>query len=134
MVIPFPMTTFNYSELTRGTATTFWPFLPVYLRDQSFHNERRTALSYYDMGAKGIAIWDLTASQSSNITGPFLLRMGHIEELRAAVAAGEKEEIPVVKKLERIGDIDMTNWTAPVTHRQRLMGDHYQKHMFMWPS
>lgn len=123
-----------FSEITRGTQTTFWPFLPAYIQELSFHDLRRTALSYYDMGARGVAMWDLTASQSSNLRGAFLLRIGHLEELREALAAGKKEELPVVKKLERIGDVDMTNWTAPVTHRQRLMGDSYQKHMFMWPS
>ena len=123
-----------YSEMTRGTSTTFWPFLPIYLKDLSYHDLRKVALSYYDMGAQGMGVWDITGQQHLNVTGPILLRMGHIEALRAAVAEGEKDEIPVAKKLDRIGDVDLTNWTAPLTHRERLMGSHYQKHMFMWPS
>lgn len=125
-----------YSELIRGTSTTFWPFLPIH-EDPSgpdYNSYRQDALEYYAAGAQGLAMWDLLAFHSMSVKGPLLRRMGHLDELRDAVQEQEKDEEPVTKKFEQIGAIDFTVRSAPATHRERLMPGEYPKHMFMWPS
>jgi len=77
-------------------------------------------------------MWDLLHFDCMSTKGPFFRRLGHIEEMRAAAAAGTEEE-PVVKKLERVGDVDFTVPSAPATHRERLIADHYRSHMMYWP-
>ena len=125
-----------YRKITEATSTTFWPHLFVFV-DSTVADPSptymREALEYYDAGAQGLAMWDATGFDSMNLKGPLLRRLGHVDELRAAVEAGV-DEMPVLKKLDSIGGLDLTVSSAPVTHRERVMPNPYPKHMFMWPS
>ena len=125
-----------YRELTEGTSTTFWPHLSI-TGDGSGRNftaYRKEALEYYDAGAQGLAMWDLLKYDSMSVKGPFLRSMGHIDQLRDAVKQTEQDEKPVIKGLDRLGDIDLRVWSAPATHRERLIPGDYPKHMVWWPS
>ena len=125
-----------YRTITRDTATTFWPHLfrftdsTIAVPGSDYMQE---ALEYYDAGARGLALWDLCAFDSMNLTGPQLRYLGHIDEVRNHVRAG-RQDTPVLKQLDSIGGVDLTVRSAPVTHRERIMPDPYGKHMFMWPS
>jgi hypothetical protein len=123
-----------YKGLTQGTSTTFWPFVRTHGGLGDYANCWRDALRFFDAGAAGLALWDLVGSDPLNLRGPLLRRLGHIDEMRAAVEAGKKDGEPVLKKLERLGDLDMKVSSAPTTHRERLIPGDYPKHMYMWPG
>ena len=123
-----------YKGLTQGTSTTFWPFVRTHGGLGDYANCWRDALRFFDAGAAGLALWDLVGSDPLNLRGPLLRRLGHIDEMRAAVEAGKKDGEPVLKKLERLGDLDMKVSSAPTTHRERLVPGDYPKHMYMWPG
>ena len=127
-----------YKGLTQGTSTTFWPHLFMF-PDQSYMAKPgpdyvKQALECYDAGAAGLALWDQVGFDPLNLKGGLLRRLGHIDEMRAAVEAGKKDGEPVLKKLERLGDLDMKVSSAPTTHRERLIPGDYPKHMYMWPG
>ena len=128
-----------YMKLTEGTGTTVWPHLFIF-RDASYAAKPgpkfvRDALKAYDAGVAGLAMWDLVGFDPQTVLGPHLRRMGHIDEMRAALTNGAPDEAePVVRKLERLGKFDMKVFSAPTTHRERLIPGDYPKHMYMWPG
>ena len=122
-----------YRQLTEGTPTSFWPHLSITGDGggRSSLEYRRDALEYYDVGARGLAMWDLLNFDGRNVKGQLLRRLGHIEELRADVAA-RKDEQPVSQNLEMLGDLCISEWSAPATHRETLVAEHYDRHLMWW--
>ena len=124
-----------YGQLTEGSATSFWPHLSItgdgWGRDQNAY--RREALACYDAGARGLALWDLLIFDGTSVTGPLFRQMGHVDQMRADLEAGTQTE-PVLRPVEKIGDVHLTVRSVPATHRARLIADHYQSHMAYWPS
>ncbi len=125
-----------YKNITKNTTTTFWPhlfrFTDTTIAEPS-NSYMREALDYYDAGAQGLAMWDVSSFDSMNLRGPLLRRLGHIDELRSLVAKNQRE-IPVLKHIDSMGGLDLSVRSAPVTNLERIMPDEYGKHMFMWPS
>ena len=127
-----------YIKLTKGTSTTIWPHLFVFI-DKTYmakpgHDYKQDALDHYDKGAEGLAMWDLVGFDALNKTGPSLRRLGHIDEMREDVKNGGMYEPPIYQKLQQLGDADMSVFSAPTENRDRLIPNYYPKHMVMWPS
>ena len=125
-----------YRELTDGTSTTFWPHLSITGdgSGRSLNAYRKEALEFYDGGAQGLAMWDLLTVDNMSGKGSFFRGMGHIDQLRDAVQQAGQDQGPVVKGFDMLGDIDLRVWSAPATHRERLIPGDYPKHMVWWPS
>ena len=59
-----------YIKLTKGTSTTIWPHLFVFI-DKTYmakpgHDYKQDALDHYDKGAEGLAMWDLVGFDALN--------------------------------------------------------------------
>jgi len=125
-----------YAKLTQGTACSFWPMIPhPLIADPKVTEVRQKALEYYDGGAEGVAAWDMNLNTDyRNVMGPLFRRLGHIEELRAAVEQPDKPPEPVIRKLDKLGEIDLRVRYVPETHYERLYPDGYPKHLVIWPG
>jgi len=125
-----------YRELTEGTTVTFWPHLPVTGDGWGWPpmEYRKEAVKYYDAGAEGLAIWDLNFFDSFSVLGPLFRRLGHIEEMRAAIEQPDKPEERVIRKIDKLGEIDLRVWSVPATHREKLYPNWYPRHLVIWPS
>ena len=124
-------------QLTAGTSCSFWPHLPVVPSMsvcQTAAPARAKALEYYDAGAQGLAIWDINGLESQGTLGPALLRLGHIDEMRACEARADRPDGPVVTKLTQLGTIDMRVYSVPETHTDRLYPNGVPCHIVWWPS
>ena len=127
-----------YAELTQGTQTTFWPHLFGFIDDSYIAKPGpeylKQSLEFYDAGAAGLALWDQVTFDAMHVQGPPLRRLGHVEEIREMVNSGAPDNKGVLKKIEKLGDLDMKTSSAPTTHRERLIPNDYPKHMYMWPG
>ena len=54
--------------------------------------------------------------------------------IKEMVNSGAPDNKGVLKKIEKLGDLDMKTSSAPTTHRERLIPNDYPKHMYMWPG
>ena len=126
-----------HMNITKGTSCSFWPHLPVVPSMsvcQTAALARAKALEYYDDGAQGLAIWDLNGLDCQGTLGPQLLRLGHIEEMRACEARTDTPDEPVVARLEQLGALDMRVYSVPETHTERLYPNGVPCHIVWWPS
>ena len=106
-----------YCGLTKNTPCRFCPHLPyqkefrdgkVYDVEPKISTIRDYALRYYEQGAEGLAVWDSGGLDCKTALGPFMRRLGHIDELRADAGRREADDEPNRIRLTRLGDFDMT--------------------------
>ncbi|MCY4377669.1 MAG: hypothetical protein OXC31_28250 [Spirochaetaceae bacterium] len=128
---PVDMT--HYRALVGGSRTELWPHLRVWDdgTDAAYDAYRTEALSLYDAGAAGLAIWDACNLDGKSVKGPLQRRLGHADELRAALAAPRRPEL-ALGTIETLGLEHLGVVCVPETHPERIMPDGYTKHQYMW--
>ena len=123
----------HYRGLVDGSRTELWPHLRVWDdgTDAAYNEYRKEALSLYDAGAAGLAIWDTCNVDGKSVKGPLHRRLGRIDELRATLAAPQRREL-TVRTIDTLGHEDLGVVSIPETHPERIMPDTYTKHQYMW--
>ena len=117
-----------YRGLVAGSRTELWP----HLRGRGDVADMcREALGLYESGAAGLAAWDNHNFDGKSVKGPFLRRLGHIDELRARLADKARQE-PLIRRIDTLGTEDLRVACIPETHPERIMPEGYDKHHFMW--
>jgi hypothetical protein len=106
-----------YVGLTKGTHCGFYPHLPfnVVVDDSGYHNIKanmnsalRFALRYYEQGATGLSVWDGYGIDTNASMGPLARRLGHLEEIKRAVASNQPDSAAKLVQLESVGGYDVT--------------------------
>ena len=123
----------HYRGLVAGSPVELWPHLRVWDdgTDAAYDAYRQEALSLYDAGAAGLAIWDACNLDGKSVKGPLQRRLGHIGELRAALAGPRRREL-ALRTIDTLGHEDLGVVCIPETHPERIMPDGYPKHQYMW--
>ena len=128
-----PVDMAHYRGLVDGSRTELWPHLRVWDdgTDAAYDAYRQEALSLYDAGAAGLAIWDACNLDGKSVKGPLQRRLGHVDELRAALAGPRRREL-ALRTIDTLGHEDLGVVCIPETHPERIMPDGYPKHQYMW--
>ena len=115
-----------YTGLVEGTQCRFCPHLPVNkeIRDGAYYDceirasgVREWALRYFQNGADGLCLWDSGGVDTKTSLGPMARRLGHVDELKAAMESKISDDGPKLIPLRSIGGCDLTVRIPTDVHR-----------------
>ncbi|MDP6153525.1 MAG: family 10 glycosylhydrolase [Phycisphaeraceae bacterium] len=112
----------HYQRLTQGTRCRLSPFIPMGHdvwgeSDDPVRALYERALRYYDQGADGLSLWDSTHYDWHATWHEAVGRLGHVDDLRRDLSAGDYPGGPAMVPLTSLGGNDLTIRTIPFDHQ-----------------